>query len=58
MKLVKYRIIKDSYSGFEVQIWKLWFPFWIQCNWVNTHSSIERAKNFIEIHKKKVVYSE
>lgn len=64
----KYRIITDVYAGFEVQEKSLFF--WSQSenkngNWVNTHSSLEKAKEHIEflknkkINKKnKVVYTE
>jgi len=63
MKLTKYRIVRDSYAGYEVQKWRVWFPFWLQCFSgrviCNTHSSIEDAKQFIEWHKKnKVVWEE
>lgn len=50
MKTTKYRVVRDNYCGFEVQIWKIWFPFWCQIG-INTHSSLERAKDFITSHK-------
>lgn len=58
MKLIKYRIVKDTYSGFEVQIWRLWFPFWVQKDCINTYPSLERAIEAIEIYKTKVIYTE
>jgi len=55
MKLSRYRIIKDSYAGFEVQKWRLWWPFWMQCHTgltlCNTHDSLEKALAFVEWHK-------
>lgn len=48
MKLLRHRIVKDTYSGYECQIWRLWFPFWMQIGWSNTHSSIDKAKAFIK----------
>jgi len=48
MKLIKYRIVKDQHAGYECQKWRLWFPFWVQMGYVNTHSSLERAKEYIE----------
>jgi len=43
----KYRIVCDNFSGFEVQKKRWWFPVWMQVG-INTHSSIENAKAFIE----------
>ena len=47
MKLpkTKYRIVPDTYSGWEVQSKRWWFPFWIQCldlngAFGNTHRSV------------------
>ena len=48
MKLIRFRIIKDTYCGYECQIWRLWFPFWVQMNISNTHRTIEEAKEFIK----------
>jgi hypothetical protein len=48
MKLIRHRIVKDIYSGYECQVWRIWFPFWVQMNFVNTHSTIENAKTFIK----------
>lgn len=46
----EYRIVVDSYCGYEVQTKKWWFPFgWWQCG-VNTHSSIEEAQDFALKH--------
>ena len=54
MKLRKYRIVRDIYSGYECQVWRLWFPFWVQMNFTNTHSSLEGAINYIENNKRVV----
>ncbi len=58
----RYRIITDTYSGYEVQYkYPLW-PFWIEASApgysTNTHSTIEKAKVFLAEHKttKGVVY--
>jgi hypothetical protein len=58
MKFTKYRIVRDNYAGYEVQKWRFWFPFWVECDYMNTHLSLERAKRYIEIHKGEVVYKE
>ena len=47
----KFRIITDNFNGFEVQIKRWWFPFWVQCNYydlVNSFSSIKEAKDWIK----------
>ena len=47
----KYRIVKDKYLGFEVQVKIWWLPFWwYQCGGINTHHSIENAERYIDIH--------
>lgn len=59
INIIKYRVVTDRYSGFECQIWKLWWPFWTQIDFVNTHCSKEAAIEYIEKHKrlkKLVVY--
>ena len=48
IKVVRYRIVKDNYNGFECQKWRLWFPFWCQMGLTNTHPTLERAIAFIE----------
>jgi hypothetical protein len=57
MVLKKYRVVRDNYCGYEVQTWRFWFPFWVQGR-VNTHRSIEEAKEYIKKLKDKVVYYE
>lgn len=59
----KYRIVRDNYAGYEVQK-KVWYwPFWFQVNrrgstGANTHSTIEQAKEFIELLKQPIIYYE
>jgi hypothetical protein len=57
IKVVRYRIVRDCYLGYECQVWKLWFPFWCQMNFCNTHHTIERAIAFIENQGKVVLSS-
>ena len=54
----KYRIVIDNYLGYEAQIKRWWFPFWTQLNGLNTHITIEQAKEYIERNKNKVVWGE
>jgi hypothetical protein len=51
----RYRIIRDNYCGYEVQVWRWYFPFWIADGLFNSHSSIERARQFIDKKGKEVV---
>jgi hypothetical protein len=53
----KWRIVRDNYAGYEVQCRRLWFPFWIQVR-VNTHRTLEGAKDFLRASKGGVVYYE
>lgn len=55
VKTVKYRIVKDAYLGYECQIWRFWFPFWIEIGFTNTFRTLERAINFIEGSNKPVI---
>jgi|LakMenEpi03Aug12_release.lakeMendotaPanAssembly.Ray.scaffolds.fasta_scaffold867282_1 hypothetical protein len=56
IKFKKYRIVKDNCNGYECQVWRLWFPFWVEMNFSNTHTSIEKAKCFIENNSNTVVW--
>ena len=57
IKVVRYRIVRDNYLGYECQKWRIWFPFWIQMGFTNTHPTIERAIAFIENNGSVVVSS-
>ncbi len=46
----RYRIVSDDYAGYEVQIKRWWFPFWIQCGLCNTHLSADRAEAYARAH--------
>ena len=51
MKLKKYRVVGDNYLGYECQVWRLWFPFWCQMDFANTHHTLERAIKYIESNR-------
>ena len=64
--MTKYRVVRDNYSGFEVQKRYLWI-FWFETRGryssiSNTFSTLDEAKEWIEELKKgkqiKVLYSE
>jgi hypothetical protein len=46
----QYRIVRDAYLGYEVQCRQWWWPFWVQCGFVNTHANIEAARKFAFNH--------
>lgn len=50
----KYRIVKDCYCGYEVQCWRIWFPFWMQ-GATNTHATLEKARQYATNHARGVV---
>lgn len=47
VRTVRYRVVRDGYSGFECQKWRLWWPWWTQMNFSNTHPTLERAVGYI-----------
>lgn len=51
----KYRIVRDRFSGFSVEYKLAFVPFWLQCDFSNTHSTIEEAMAFALSHSKHVV---
>ena len=51
----RYRIVKDAYLGYEVQIKYWFFPFiWFMAG-VNTFANVERAEEYAKTHHKKVI---
>ena len=57
IRLKKYRLVTDRDLGYECQVWRWWFPFWVEMweSWSvrdNTHASIEEAEDFIKYKKK------
>lgn len=48
--MAEYRIVRDRFSEYEVQIRRWWWPFWVQAGIRNSHSSVERAEDFALRH--------
>jgi hypothetical protein len=53
--MIRYRIVRDNYHGYEVQFKRRWWPFWVQCGdgggWgLNSWSTIEQAEKFAAAH--------
>lgn len=36
-------VCPDSYAGYEVRVWYIFWPFWKQVDGVNTHQNREGA---------------
>lgn len=51
----KYRIVTDTYLGYEVQAWRILWPFWIQAGGVNTFNTIEKAEAYARKIAKPIV---
>ncbi len=51
----RYRVVRDNYAGYEVQIWRWWWPFWVPASPCNTHISVERAEEWARGHAGDVV---
>lgn len=51
--MAEYRIVRDNYLGYEVQMRLWWWPFWVECDFVNTHSTICKAEAFAQAHAAK-----
>ena len=53
--MAEYRIVRDMWAGYEVQIRRWWWPFWVQADFANTHPTIDRAEEFAARHAQGVV---
>tara|TARA_R110001592_G_scaffold198471_1_gene446709 strand:- start:271 stop:456 length:186 start_codon:yes stop_codon:yes gene_type:complete len=61
MKFIKYRVVTDEHCGFQIQVWRLWLPFWLEQGFLgNTHHTKELAIKQVEKLKNKneVIFSE
>lgn len=39
----KFRIVRDDYLGYAVEVWRWYCPFWIEHNY-NSHKSVDDAR--------------
>lgn len=44
--MAEYRIVRDRFLGYEVQVRNWFWPFWRQAGYCNTHVSLERAEEY------------
>jgi hypothetical protein len=52
----KYRIVTDKYAGYEVQVKKWFWPFWVETFPIDSFHSVERAEKHIENIKNKTPF--
>lgn len=49
MKATKIGIFRDTYLGYEVRIWKWYWPFWTSYDY-RSFSTVEAAEEFAKSH--------
>lgn len=37
----RFKIMRDSYAGYEVRVWRAWWPLWLQVDGCNTHTTLD-----------------
>lgn len=50
-----YRIVRDSYAGYEAQWRPWWWPFWSECFGTNTSKTMEEAEMLAKHHRNPVL---
>lgn len=58
MRRAEYRIVPDTFAGYEVQYRTRFLRFWRQAGWngstgANTHCTLEAAERFAHVHAQK-----
>lgn len=53
--MAEYRVVEDNFAGFEVQARRWWWPFWLECDFCNTHPTVEAAERWAERHAQRTV---
>ena len=54
MKIKRYRVVRhtDRFDyPYSAQRWSLFFPFWVEIDFVNSHKSKKAAKKYIKAYK-------
>ena len=46
----RYRIMPDTWGGFQAEVWTIWWPFWRQIGFTNIHRTEEEAEAFVRRH--------
>ena len=50
----RYRIVMDSYNGYEAQYKRWWWPCWMQIG-INTSLTVEAARRYCDYHARRVI---
>lgn len=45
-----YKIIRNPTYGYTVQMWRIWFPFWIDAGLWNVSQTYEEAERYAARH--------
>lgn len=57
--MTQYRIVRGpglfGKPDYTVQVWRWWFPFWVEADVVNSHESVESAEKWAQMHATKGV---
>ena len=48
--MIRYRIVRDNYRGFEAQFKRNWLTPWRQCFGCNTHNTLREAQLCCDLH--------
>ena len=52
--MAQYRIVRDTYNGYEVQVRRWWFPVWVQLGFCNTPALKEQRRGRKAQQKRKL----
>lgn len=47
----KYRVW-HFYKSFHIEVWRIWFPFWVKISFSEYYQTPEEAKEFLDLHVK------
>ncbi len=53
----RYRVVPGEFCGYKAEYRHWYMPFYLQC-YYDTRQTVEGAREIIENHKKRVMYSE
>lgn len=51
--MARYKIIQDSKGFYEAKVWRWWWPFWVDVEWITVYIYYNSAQKAIYNHKRK-----